>query len=159
MPVPKYLRYKSTRALAGLEELRADMSTIEFCRSDRCPIPPAKAERLASFILAERLLRYAVEGLVRPNYDAVASPVLFSYCLSEGAVKLHDKLMMSWSDDIFDVVIAFKHRIHEIEQGINYLMPEQVAANLVEFMECCKPAGSLFEHSAYFGQVKAWLAK
>ena len=137
MPIPEYLPYKTLKPLAGLEELRVDIAGMYHClHSDW--MRPEKGRLIATFILAERLLRYAVEGSSKPNYDAIASQVLFQYLLNEKAFK-------------------FYQEISGMESQVQADGPERVQANMLQF--ACQYNENKndfvnFKHFGYFTWLK-----
>ncbi|MFI5617205.1 DUF6421 family protein [Streptomyces sp. NPDC051567] len=118
MPIPEFLSAKKSKPLAGLEELRVDVCGMLACLHDT-RLPTAQARRAYEFILAERLLRYAVEGIPRPNYDAVASQLLFHYLARRGAIVLEGGIIRLGGGlptalaDFLAEIQAIEHRIHQ----------------------------------------------
>ncbi|MFH9296741.1 DUF6421 family protein [Streptomyces sp. NPDC017520] len=155
MPIPDYLAAKKSKALAGLEELRTDVSSMLVCLKD---------EKLASemsaltyqFILAERLLRYSVEGTARPNYDAIASQLLFTYLTEAGGIFLVDG-RIHLSPDLPTVLEAFLGDIKEIERQIHEKPLEQVKQSLLDFANRYahfdESTGD-YRHLAFFADTK-----
>lgn len=131
MPIPEYLDAKKLKPLAGLEELRTDVSSILACLNDN-KLPSDDALMAYEYILAERLLRYAVEGKDRPNYDAVASQMLFNYLLKNGGIRLrHERLRLC--PDLPAVLDTFLREIQSIERDIHTASVTQVRADLLKF--------------------------
>jgi hypothetical protein len=131
MPIPDFLDLKSPKPLAGLEELRVDLSGMLVCHKADM-LPPDLAARTWEFILAERLLRYSVEGIPRPNYDAVASQVLFNFLLEYGGIYLKGG-RIRLSPDLHDVVAEFLRQVHDIEILIETEDPQYVQRTLISF--------------------------
>ena len=156
MPIPEFLAYKTLKPLAGLEELRVDIAGMRHCLQSGW-IEPEKAKMIATFILSERLLRYAVEGSQKPNYDAIASQILFQYLLHEGVITIGKDKQLTWHPDIFEAIFAFFHAISDIEARIKEQGPERVQSDLLRFACQYKKDKTdflNFEHSEYFTWVK-----
>uniref|UniRef100_UPI00406D5250 SnPolE-Y157A n=1 Tax=Streptomyces sp. NTH33 TaxID=1735453 RepID=UPI00406D5250 len=155
MPIPEFLRYKKLKPLAGLEELRVDVSGMLVCLND--PELPADEARLAyEYILSERLLRYAVEGIPRPNYDAVASQLLFNYLSEHGGIELHGGVIRL-CPELPAVLTEFLDRIQRIEQRIHTTSAEEVQQNLLEFTNRYTdydPDAKDYRHIPFFAEIK-----
>lgn len=155
MPIPQYLSAKSYKPLAGLEELRVDVSGMLACLGD--PQLPAREARLAyEYILSERLLRYAVEGIPRPNYDAVASQLLFNYLSRHGGIELRGGLI-HLDDRLPEVLAGFLGEIQRIEAGIRTEPVEQVRKGLLELTNeytDYDPEAKDYRHIPFFAEVK-----
>lgn len=155
MPIPEYLPAKKSKALAGLEELRTDVSSMLAClRDDELS---ADMSALAyQFILAERLLRYAVEGVSRPNYDAVASQLLFTYLTEAGGIAVVDGQILL-RPELPEVLAAFLGEISEIEHLIHAHPVEFVKGKLREFAnkytDFDEAAGD-YRHIPFFADAK-----
>ncbi|MEV7040413.1 DUF6421 family protein [Amycolatopsis sp. NPDC051061] len=155
MPIPGYLKAKSAKPLAGLEELRTDVSSMLACLHDRT-LPAADALLTYEYVLAERLLRYAVEGIPRPNYDAVASQLLFTYLRSRGGLELRaDRLHLT--GELPAVLAALHAEIDRIEQHIQHEPVADVRRRLLEFTNRYtafdERAGD-YRHLPFFSRVK-----
>lgn len=155
MPIPDYLHAKKLKPLAGLEELRVDVSSMLVCLND--PELPADSARAAyEYILAERLLRYAVEGIPRPNYDAVASQLLFNYLSEHGGIALRDD-RIHLLPDLPAVLARFLGEIQAIEQRIHTQPLAEVRSALLEFTnqftDHDEEAGD-YRHIPFFAEVK-----
>ncbi|MET7654516.1 MULTISPECIES: DUF6421 family protein [unclassified Streptomyces] len=158
MPIPEFLPAKKSKALAGLEELRVDVSGMLVCLHDG-ELPAAEAQAAYEFILAERLLRYAVEGIPRPNYDAVASQLLFNYLESHGGIRLVDG-RIRLTPGLPGVLRAFLSEIEAIEAHIHQEPVEAVKARLLEFTHGYTSYDAQardYRHIPYFADVKARL--
>lgn len=131
MPIPEFLPVKKLKPLAGLEELRADVSAMLACLHD--PALPERGARLTyEYVLSERLLRYAVEGIPRPNYDAVASQLLFNYLTEADGIRVHNGLI-HLRPDLPAALAAFLDEIQAIERHIHSEPAEQVRERLLRF--------------------------
>ncbi|MEV8517150.1 DUF6421 family protein [Dactylosporangium sp. NPDC051484] len=155
MPIPQYLPYKSLKPLAGLEELRVDISGILTCLND--PQLPAEQAHLAyEYILSERLLRYSVEGIPRPNYDAVASQLLFNYLTEQGGIELRDD-RIRLRPELPTVLAGFLAEIQRIERQIHDMPAEEVQQELLAFTNQYTdydPQAKDYRHVPYFAQIK-----
>ncbi len=131
MPIPEYLPVKMSKALAGLEELRTDVSSMLACFDDD-QLSPEMSALVYEFILAERLLRYSVEGISRPNYDAVASQLLFTYLVEAGGIAVVDGRIYL-RPELPEVLRVFLGEITGIEHLIHEHPVAYVKAELLAF--------------------------
>ncbi|AKH84872.1 hypothetical protein AA958_24680 [Streptomyces sp. CNQ-509] len=158
MPIPEFLPAKKSKPLAGLEELRVDVSGMLALLGDAA-LPAEPARLTYEYILAERLLRYAVEGIPRPNYDAVASQLLFSYLTEHGGLRLRGGLI-HLDRDLPRVLAGFLGEIEAIERRIHQEPVAAVKKRLLEFTHAYTDydaeAGD-YRHIPYFAAVKASL--
>lgn len=155
MPIPAYLSAKKSKPLAGLEELRVDVSGMLACLHDE-GLPREQAMRAYEFILAERLLRYAVEGIPRPNYDAVASQLLFNYLIGHGGIRLRDG-RIGLNPALPEVLAQFLGEIQRIEQRIHTEPVEAVQKRLLEFTNAYTDYDAEsrdYRHVPFFAEVK-----
>jgi Family of unknown function (DUF6421) len=133
MPLPDYLELKANKKpLAGLEELRVDVTGMLTCLGN-CGLSERSAQQTYQFILSERLLRYAVEGIPVPNYDAVASQLLFNYLKEHSGISI-ERGMIHLAPDLPDVLARFLNEIRSIEALIHRQSPAQVEAQLLAFV-------------------------
>ncbi|MEV5674712.1 MULTISPECIES: DUF6421 family protein [unclassified Streptomyces] len=131
MPIPDFLPVKKLKPLAGLEELRVDVSAMLACLHDSA-LPERGARLTYEYVLSERLLRYAVEGIPRPNYDAVASQLLFNYLIAADGIRLHNGLI-HLRPGLPAVLAEFLGEIQAIEGRIHSEPAEQVQERLLRF--------------------------
>lgn len=132
LPLPEYLDIKSYRPLAGLEECRVDMEAICFIHG--CDlIPKDTKEKLSEFILSERILRYSVEGIPNPNYDAIGSQVLVNYLIRLGYIEIQSDTLQV-SSNYIDGIKHFVTAISKIEQNIETCTKDQVRDLLIAFV-------------------------
>ena len=116
LPLPKYLRLKSKKQLAGLEELRVDLCSMIACLDDS-KLCGEFAKFTYQFILAERLLRYGVEGSTIITYDALSSYLFFNFLLKHDAININnDKIRIN--KNIVSVLKMLLHDIENIEANI-----------------------------------------
>jgi hypothetical protein len=158
MPIPKYLSAKKAKPLAGLEELRTDVSSMLVCLNDK-QLEPEMAEFAYQFILAERLLRYSVEGAKRPNYDAVASQVLFNYLTNAGGIVIKNK-RIHLQPELPEALEAFLAGVSDIERLIHDQPVETVKAQLLEFANTYAdfdPVAGDYRHISFFADAKVRL--
>jgi hypothetical protein len=158
MPIPEYLAAKKAKPLAGLEELRVDVSGMLVCLHDT-ELPREEARAAYEFILAERLLRYAVEGIPRPNYDAVASQLLFNYLEGNGGIGLVDG-RIRLTEKLPDVLRDFLSEIERIESGIHRDPVGVVKQRLLDFTNRYTDYDAEsrdYRHIPYFAEVKTRL--
>lgn len=155
MPIPEYLPVKKSKPLAGLEELRTDVSSMLVCLGDQ-DLPRADAQLAYEYMLAERLLRYSVEGIPRPNYDAVASQLLFAYLREGGGISLRDG-RIHLSPTLPSVLAAFLGEIQAIEARIRTEPVERVKQGLLEFTNRYTDFDEEsrdYRHIPFFAEVK-----
>ncbi|GAA1982200.1 DUF6421 family protein [Catenulispora subtropica] len=155
MPIPEYLAAKSYKPLAGLEELRTDVSSMLACLND-ARLPREDALLTYEYILAERLLRYAIEGIPRPNYDAVASQLLFNYLSEAGGLEFADgKLCVT--PRMPEALTVFLGEIERIEAEIHREPVEQVRARLLDLTNRYTEFDEQYQdyrHIPFFAEVK-----
>ncbi|WP_198358163.1 DUF6421 family protein [Streptomyces fildesensis] len=155
MPIPNFLSAKSSKPLAGLEELRVDVSAMLVCLHDE-DLSRREATLTFEYILAERLLRYAVEGIPRPNYDAVASQLLFKYLTEHGGISLKNgriKLL----PPLPIVLYQFLGEITGIEKLIHHESVDQVRTRLLSFTNDYTdfdPEAKDYRHIPFFAEIK-----
>lgn len=158
MPLPDYLATKSLKPLAGLEELRVDVSGMLACLSH--PGLPADEAALAyEFILAERLLRYSVEGSRRPNYDGVASQVLFNFLTAHDGIRLRNGII-HLTARLPDVLAEFLGQIHALERHIRTEPADMVQRRMLDFANTYAAVDDEthdYRHIPFFSEVKARL--
>ena len=131
LPLPEFLDVKSYRPLAGLEECRVDMHALLVLLNDD-DLPYAERMQAAEFIFAERLLRYAIEGLDSPNYDAIGSQILFNFLRQEGALCVVGERIQI-TERLEEGIHAFVREIERIEVQIDTWPRQQVKQALVDF--------------------------
>lgn len=159
LPLQKYLKLKSFKPLAGLEELRVDINSILTCLSDS-DIPNYKSKFISEFILAERLLRYSIEGIPNPNYDAIASQMLFNYLVEHKGIIIRG-VKIHISSNIYDILHKFLDRLNKIEGGIQSKSVEKVREDLLRFVFSYTNYNSItrkFDHIGYFKHAKEILS-
>ncbi|MGW2048373.1 DUF6421 family protein [Streptomyces sp. NPDC001858] len=155
MPIPDFLSVKKLKPLAGLEELRVDVSAMLVCLND-AELPAHEARLAYEYILSERLLRYAVEGIPRPNYDAVASQLLFNYLSDHGGIELRDEVIRL-HDELPAVLAEFLGEIQRIERQIHTAPVEEVQRSLLAFTNRYTdydPEAKDYRHIPFFAGIK-----
>lgn len=113
LPLPEFLALKSSRSSAAIEELRVDvvaMLALPSLKSESSRILQISRE----FILAERLLRYAVEASPDRDYDAIGTQVLFQFLQATGGVSVEHGLLRIHGD-IWSRVEHLSRMITELE--------------------------------------------
>jgi hypothetical protein len=158
MPIPKYLHAKSLKPLAGLEELRVDINAMLTCLTDDA-LNRETYQKVFKFILAERLFRYSVEGAEKPNYDAIASQLLFNYLIQ------HKGLRLTQGKIYFEPLLisnleAFAAEIDAIERGISNQTEAVIQETLLNFIHryvtFCDET-KVYSHHDYFKSIKMQL--
>jgi len=155
MPIPEYLMFKRPKPLAGLEELRVDILAM-LCCLQREGIPSPLAEMTFEFILSERLLRYSIEGIPEPNYDAVASQFLFNFLREHGGIELKGKLIRILPE-LPNVLRALLDCIRGLETLVKEIGPPQVQQELLKLIRTYTSfdeATRRYRHIEYFKEVK-----
>jgi hypothetical protein len=155
MPIPAFLPVKKAKALAGLEELRVDVSGMLACLNDP-ELPAEQAQQAYEYILSERLLRYAVEGIPRPNYDAVASQLLFNFLSGHGGIELRGGLIRL-RPELPKVLNDFLGEIQRIEAQIHTKPVDEVKQNLLAFTNeytDYDPETKDYRHIPFFAEIK-----
>ncbi|AXK31911.1 hypothetical protein DVA86_03890 [Streptomyces armeniacus] len=155
MPIPEFLPAKKYKPLAGLEELRVDVSAMLALLHDE-RLPREEARTAYEYVLAERLLRYAVEGIPRPNYDAVASQLLFGYLERHEGIRLRGETI-ELTPEIPAVLAAFLDEIQRIERRIHEEPVEAVRKRLLEFTNTYTdfdPVARDYRYLPFFADVK-----
>jgi hypothetical protein len=155
MPIPEYLPAKKSKALAGLEELRTDVSSMLACLDDD-RLDPRLSALTYQFVLAERLLRYSVEGRNKPNYDAVASQLLFTYLLETGGIAVADG-RIRLLPELPAVLRAFLGEITTTERLIHTHPVDHVKARLLAFANRYTdfdPEAGDYRHIPFFAETK-----
>jgi hypothetical protein len=89
MPLPEHLPRKSSRSAAALEEVRVDALAIITCL-DEAALGHNRGRLCAELVLAERLLRYPLQGCPQSNYDSRGTQLLFKYLVSRGVLREMD---------------------------------------------------------------------
>jgi hypothetical protein len=158
MPIPHYLKEKSYKPLAGLEELRTDVSSMLACLNDGS-LDRELAQLTYEFILAERLLRYSVEGIPKPNYDAISSQLLFNYLRQHRALTIRqDRIHLG--DNLPEVLADFRDEVAAREALVHSDGVAVARQRLLEFAMTCTnydSATNTFHHIPYFADLKARL--
>lgn len=155
MPIPDFLDAKKYKPLAGLEELRVDVSAMLALLGDE-KLPRREAHTAYEYILSERLLRYAVEGIPRPNYDAVASQLLFGYLERHGGIRVEDAVI-SLAPELPEVLERFLGEIHAIESHIHQEPVADVRKRLIAFTDQYTdydPVARDYRYVPFFAEVK-----
>lgn len=159
MPIPDFLPVKRLKPLAGLEELRVDVSGMLACLHDDA-LPARDAQLTYEYVLSERLLRYAVEGIPRPNYDAVASQLLFNYLAETGSIYLRDR-RIHLGPDLPAALAAFLADIQAIERRVHSEPATDVQRRLLDFTNQYTdydPEIRDYRHIPYFAELKRSLS-
>lgn len=155
MPIPEFLDAKKYKPLAGLEELRVDVSGMLALLGDE-ELPREEAYTAYEYILAERLLRYAVEGIPRPNYDAVASQLLFGYLERHGGIRVRGDFI-ELRPTVATVLAEFLAEIQRIEHHIHTEPVEAVRKRLLELTNAYTdydPVARDYRYVPFFADVK-----
>lgn len=158
LPLPKNIWLKSLKPLAGLEELRADLSGMLTCMEDST-LPQELAELTWQFIFAERLLRYSVEGIPTPNYDAIGSQVLFNFLIENEGIYI-ERGYIRILKSLPEVIKLFISKINEIESMIFRVEPPEVQRLLLSFVNRYASFDldtNRYSHGKFFSDIKSRL--
>lgn len=131
MPIPQFLKPKSYKPLAGLEEMRVDVKSMLVCLDDDT-LDGELSALTFEFILAERLLRYSVEGIPNPNYDAVSSQLLFNYLRKHNALTIEAGRIVL-DDDLRPTLVALIENITELEDVVLTEGVDVARSGLIDF--------------------------
>lgn len=154
LPIPTYLTLKSSRPLAGLEELRVDIASALALLDDPAPFHTDTGQ-LFEFILAERLLRYGVDGVrfdadgqAWPSYDALSSYMLFNLLRRRGALEVIDgKIHLTAS--LVPTLRAILREILALESLIRESPVERVKEALMDFVHEALEVSGPIRHYAH----------
>lgn len=131
LPLPQALDIKSYRPLAGLEECRVDMLGLLVLLHDE-ELPRDERLLAADFILAERLLRYAIEGIPSPNYDAIGSQILFNFLRARDSLRVISG-RMELTSSLEEGLQAFVDEVDRIESSVETMSRQEVKHLLIAF--------------------------
>lgn len=139
LPIPDYLKLKSSRALAGLEELRVDIASALLLLDDAAAFQ-GQARFLFEFILSERLLRYGVDGVAfdalgqpNPSYDALSSYMLFNLLRKHGALTVING-QIGLRDNLVPALRAILAEISGIEARVHHLPLAQLRLDMLGYV-------------------------
>lgn len=155
MPIPTFLSAKSAKPLAGLEELRVDVTSMLVCLRDDA-LPREEALMAFEYVLAERLLRYPIEAIPRLTYDAIGSQVLFNYLLKHEGIHLAGGLI-HLRPELPAVLERLVGEIEAIERRIHVEPVENVRTGLREMAHQYAdydPETREFQPMPYFAELK-----
>ncbi len=166
LPIPAYLKLKSSRLLAGLEELRVDIGSALMLLDDASSFQ-GRSRFLFEFILSERLLRYGVDGLAFddegqavPSYDALSSYMFFNLLRRHGAIEVVGGAI-DVQDNFVPALRAILAHIQAIEARIHRLPLEQVRSDMLDFvLAALETSGPTlhYQHAHYDTMREALLA-
>ncbi len=138
--IPQYLTVKSNKYIAGLEELRVDVGGMLSCIKNK-HLFGEKANYIFEFILAERILRYGVDGIkyningqLTSSYDAIGSFLGLNMLLKNGGVFINDNKKICVSNNIIFALEDIQNTIHNFEYSINHLPDNVIKQKLLEFI-------------------------
>ncbi len=154
LPIPAFLKLKSSRPLAGLEELRVDVASALALLDDGDAFQVSTAF-LFEFILAERLLRYGVDGVsfdaegqAWPSYDALSSYMFFNLLKRRGALEIVDgKIHLNGT--LVPTLRGILRDILDLESLIRQAPLAQVKAALLDFVHDALEVPGPVQHYAH----------
>ncbi|WEE75374.1 hypothetical protein LZ683_14355 [Comamonas testosteroni] len=164
LPIPAFLKLKSSRALAGLEELRVDIGSALILLDDAASFD-GKSGFLFEFILAERLLRYGVDGVTfdasgrsSPSYDALSSYMFFNLLSKYRALELVNGRIRLLGNFIC-ALRAILAEIRVVEARIHDAPLEQVREEMLDFVFRSLKAADTVNHyrHAHYDDMRARL--
>ena len=97
---------KSSRSSAAIEELRVDVAAM---------LSLSTKQINREFILAERLLRYAVEASPANDYDAIGTQVLFQFLLLKSGITIDTLGLLQIKSSVWSCLALFSQVITELE--------------------------------------------
>lgn len=154
LPLPKYLKIKTTKFIAGLEELRVDIGGMLLCAKNAQKFG-SKSNYIFEFILAERLLRYGVDGVkynkkgqITPSYDAVGSYLCFNLLLLNDGISITDG-KIKINDNIISSLETIQSTINDLEHQLNTLPEQEVKLELQKFIKSILQTDNLDTYSSH----------
>lgn len=134
LPLQQSLSAKSSRSSAALEELRVDILSILAAHSQVVSWNRSLGERLAQFILAERLLRYPIEAHPRDDYDARSSVLLACLLRRFGVLDWTREKLRIDQGSLIRGLKEISIEIDKLECSIKHLPADKQKTSLVEFV-------------------------
>jgi hypothetical protein len=158
LPLVDYLKLKSTRKAAAIEESRVDvLSILECLRSARLGFSDGFI--YAELILFERLIRYSIHSDPDENYDAKSSYVLLGYLKEAGVVTLDEVMIDLDRRNLQEALEQYVQDIENLELDIKEALSKSdedlksVRRNLVEFVDRNAAQGILVKNK-FFSNVR-----
>ena len=100
MPIPQFLKEKSGKLSAALEELRADLGVIKYCLIESSE----ESILTALFVFAERLLAYPLFR-EKNNFDAISSLIFWKHLREAGFFANQNlKTLLSAVEDLNSII-------------------------------------------------------
>jgi hypothetical protein len=163
LPLTEYLKIKSTRKAAAIEESRVDvLSILECLNSARDNFSDGFI--YAELILFERLIRYSIHSNPDENYDAKSSYVLLGFLHQSGTVSLDDQILdldrLGLKKSLEDYLSAVDQLEEEIKHALSSDMAETrlkaAKKALVNFADKNSEEGLILKQS-FFNNVRSKL--
>lgn len=161
LPIPKYLKLKSIKILAGLEELRVDLGSMLLCVESYSTMGNM-SEFVFQFILSERLLRYGTDGVQfningseNPSYDALSSYMFFNYLIENNGISIQNN-KIHLNDNLINVLKELLQKIYAIEALISTKSETEVKEELLNFSHklLCSKNEKLISANIYYKYLR-----
>lgn len=117
LPITEYLKLKSKRKIAAIEESRVDILAILECM-DSISIGYLDGYLYVELILFERLIRYSIHSEPEINYDALASHILFKFLQGKGAIDIQNHTLRLNVTLLKDSLVSYSQIIEQLEKEI-----------------------------------------
>lgn len=132
MPIPKFLHEKSNRYTAALEELRADLNTINKCLM-KSSDEESDEYLTGIYVLAERLLAYPLFRH-KTNFDAVSSVIMWKF-LNEHKVFSNEPSILKFKESIQSLIgFISKLEIESLDQKTSELRKIKLRYLIVNYI-------------------------
>jgi translation initiation factor 2 beta subunit (eIF-2beta)/eIF-5 len=164
LPLADYLKIKSTRKAAAIEESRVDVLSILECLNS-AKDNFSDGFIYAELILFERLIRYSIHSNPDENYDARSSYVLLGFLHHSGTVSLDDQIFDLDRMGLKTSLENYLSEVDQLEEEIKYALGEDVAEirlktakkALVNFADTNADEGLILKQK-FFNNVREKLA-
>ncbi len=117
LPITDYLKIKSKRKTAAIEESRVDMLAVLECLKSA---EDGFSDGLiyAEFILFQRLISYSIYLNPEENYDALASHILFGFLEKQQTISIENSILNLNRKEVKHSLQLYVEEIRTIEMGI-----------------------------------------
>ncbi len=152
--IPEYLSLKSSKVLAGLEELRVDIGSMLLCLKQG-----KKFKRnnfyLFEFILSERLLRYGVDGVklnknnvLVPSYDALSSYMFYNLLIERNGISIINN-QISIEENIVEVLEEIYNEINTVELQAKNSIDNMAKSILTDYTSQCLSIDNALKYTSH----------
>lgn len=123
LPIVDYLKIKSTRSSAAIEESKVDaLSILECLKSADEGFQDGLM--YAELILFERLIRYSIHENPNENYDAKSSYLLFGFLQQAGVLSVDNLVLNFDRKAIRQALQEYVRAIEQIEREIRQVLDQ-----------------------------------